>query len=588
MDCWAGGFSAAFCCDLSKGPRGDTSCWDKFYTFQSCCPPSPASAQLPPASKLIDDLRLWPDTGEVGQIATAIWPCFMSIYERQAGGFPALDWRVVTWPLQDTVFYVASQHVGTTTTRHVGSILAPRSCPSNLIHDVLIPLNLKHMGLLNPEAHVSSEVSRAKPSIIPSSSWWRLVAFLALAPAASVLPWVKPHRRRRARNVAENNGGVVVKSSATSRQPGIDLLRVLATGVLIAFHISMVWRFDGPFPAATALQILGEDASTAIFSVLSATILEDSIVLQDVVKTSTWEILCSLVGRILRKWVRLGLPLVFHAALATSVYAWRAERMNPFVYMGRFPLTWYTETCLTHVERNGIFTDLHGRISDWSFEPNQCGQWFFTVELRAWTCSFILLVITRLSLPSWGGTMRWEITELVALIAVACYAVAAQHAFYDYFFTALTTAQVSRRLLNVGHRSRTEPTKVKGLEVFASVFLFAGFCLFAVARCHLESRIRIFFVLIVMLVTRFLQWFWLPSSQSLASQALGWLADHCAAVNLFHNVWLAFLASYQEILEKPTTLVFLKAFAAVVIPSFLMGVLVRHFIQDPAIRLLRL
>lgn len=37
LDCWAGDFTEATCCDLSLGPQGNPSCWDGRYTYEACC-----------------------------------------------------------------------------------------------------------------------------------------------------------------------------------------------------------------------------------------------------------------------------------------------------------------------------------------------------------------------------------------------------------------------------------------------------------------------------------------------------------------------------------------------------------------------
>mmetsp|Transcript_24259 Transcript_24259/g.55420 ORF Transcript_24259/g.55420 Transcript_24259/m.55420 type:complete len:737 (-) Transcript_24259:278-2488(-) len=45
LDCWAGDFNAAFCCDQSHGPQGNTVCWDTVYTYESCCLPETRPAK---------------------------------------------------------------------------------------------------------------------------------------------------------------------------------------------------------------------------------------------------------------------------------------------------------------------------------------------------------------------------------------------------------------------------------------------------------------------------------------------------------------------------------------------------------------
>jgi len=37
LNCWAGDFTAATCCDTSYGPQGNPSCWDGTFTYEACC-----------------------------------------------------------------------------------------------------------------------------------------------------------------------------------------------------------------------------------------------------------------------------------------------------------------------------------------------------------------------------------------------------------------------------------------------------------------------------------------------------------------------------------------------------------------------
>jgi hypothetical protein len=35
--CWSGKYTAARCCDVTRGPTGDTTCWSSSYDYDFCC-----------------------------------------------------------------------------------------------------------------------------------------------------------------------------------------------------------------------------------------------------------------------------------------------------------------------------------------------------------------------------------------------------------------------------------------------------------------------------------------------------------------------------------------------------------------------
>jgi len=43
--CWLGGISPAGCCDLRKGLSGDPVCWDNIFRFEMCCPKETVTAK---------------------------------------------------------------------------------------------------------------------------------------------------------------------------------------------------------------------------------------------------------------------------------------------------------------------------------------------------------------------------------------------------------------------------------------------------------------------------------------------------------------------------------------------------------------